>query len=45
MENTYFFDPFSVVLQALLLIGFIFILYYLIKLYRKIVKYLDKNSK
>lgn len=45
MKNLIIFDPISVVLQALLLIGFIFILYYLIKLYRKIVKYLDKNSK
>lgn len=45
MKTTYFFDPFSAALQVLLLIGFIFILYYLIKLYRKIVKFLDKNSK
>jgi hypothetical protein len=45
MKSSIIFDPISVALQVILLLGMLFILYYLIKLYKKIIKYLDKNSK
>jgi hypothetical protein len=45
MKSSIISDPILVALQVILLLGILFILYYLIKLYKKIIKYLDKNSK